>query len=130
MRAAATLVIAVTAASALVRLTLWQFGLDLQPAINALLAHLTTDYMFGLAPDVPGLIDAARLFEGAALVLVVIALSRHWPSLPQRLAVATVLGAAAAALINLRTMTVSVWTDENPFGLLLRHSVGAHLRLT
>ena len=127
MRAAATLVIAVTAASALVRLTLWQFGLDLQPAINALLAHLTTDYMFGLAPDVPGLIDAARLVEGAALVLVVIALSRHWPSLPQRLAVATVLGAAAAALINLSTMTVSVWTDENPFGLLLRYLGGRTL---
>ena len=110
-----------TVASALVRLTLWQLGLDPRPAINALLAHLTTDYLFGLSPDVPGLIDAAHLVEGTALVLVVIALSRRWPSVPQRLAVATVLGAAAAALVNLSTMALSVWTDANPIGLFLRY---------
>jgi len=127
MRAAATLFIAVTAASALVRLTLWQFGVDLQPGIEALLAHLTTDYLFGLSPDVPGLIDAARLVEGTALVLVVIALNRRWPALPQRLAVATMLGAAMVALVNLNAMVVSVWTDENPIGLLLRYLGGRTL---
>ncbi len=103
--AAAALFIAIAAAALAVELAVELAGLH-EPwrAAAAWLGAVAGGYLLGAAPPVPGLFDAARLMEGAALLLAVLAWSRRAPGLPRQLAAATLIGAAGAAAINLQAM--------------------------
>ena len=98
---AAALFAAAAAAAVAVEWRVEQAGVRAFPAS---LGALWDDYLFGAAGAVPGLVDAARLIEGAVLLLVVLAWSRREPGLPRQLAAATLVGAAGAAALNLHLL--------------------------
>lgn len=126
---AAAALAAVAGASAAVELGLLQAGTPLTwPAAGAAAAgRVATDYLYGSTAIVPGLKEAARLIEGAALVLVILAWRRRRPALPRRLALATLAGAAAAAAVNFGALAAETLAAERPGALLLSYLGGRRL---
>ena len=111
---AAALFVATAAASVAVELAVAQAGIrGTWPLAAAWLGAVSGGYLFGATATVPDLIDAARLVEGAALLLVVLAWSRRAPGLPRLLAAATLAGAAAAAVVNLHVMLNDLLASES-----------------
>ena len=110
---AAGLFAGTVAASVAVELSVARAGvLETWPLGTAWLAALSRGYLFG-GPILPGLIDAARLVEGVALLLVVLACSRRAAGLPRQLAVASLIGAAGAAAINLQVMLADLLAADS-----------------
>ena len=107
---AAVLFAAAAAAAVAVEWRVEQAGVRSFPAS---LGALWDDYLFGAAGAAPGLVDAARLIEGAVLLLVVLAWSRREPGLPRRLAAATLVGAAGAAALNLHLLLEELLAAES-----------------
>ena len=109
---AAVLLAAAAAASVAVELAAAQAGVR-EFWTLAWLGALRGDYLFGGWAGVTGLVDAARLIEGAVLLLVVLAWSRREPGLPRRLAAATLVGAAGAAALNLYLLLEELLAAES-----------------
>ena len=127
-RLCAALLISVAMASVLVQLGLSRVGIDARtPFAAELLGQLATHYLYGTRVVVPGMLDAARLIEGAVLVLLLGVWCRRQEGLSMRLAIASLVGAAAAALINLVTLAARVVVDENPVGQFLSYLAGRAL---
>ena len=125
---AAAVLAAVAGASAAVELGLLQAGIPLTwlAAVGAA-GRVATDYLYGSTAIVPGLLEAARLIEGAALVLVILAWRRRLPALPRQLALATLVGAAAAAAVNFGALVAETLAAERPGALLLSYLGGRRL---
>lgn len=125
---AAVALAAVAGASAAVELGLLQAGIPLTwPAAAGAAGRVATDYLYGSTAIVPGLLEAARLIEGAALVLVILAWRRRRPALPRQLALATLAGAAAAAAVNFGALAAETLAAERPGALLLSYLGGRRL---
>ena len=84
--------------------------------------RVSTDYLYGNAVVVSGLVESARLIEGVALVLIILGCGRRHPHLPRHLAIAVLVGAGAAAAVNLSVLVAAVRAAEQPVALLLRHA--------
>ena len=126
---AAAALAAVAGASAAVELGLLQAGIPLTwpAAVAAAAGRVAADYLYGSTAIVPGLLEAARLIEGAALVLVILAWRRRRPALPRQLALATLAGAAAAAAVNFGALAVETLAAERPGALLASYLGGRRL---
>lgn len=110
---AAALFAGAAAASVAVELSVARAGVhETWPLGTVWLAEVSRAYLFG-APILPGLIDAARLVEGVALLLVVLAWSRRAAGLPRQLAVASLVGAAGAVAINLQVMLADLLAADS-----------------
>ncbi len=121
--AAATVFMAVATAAVIVELSLTQVGLPMRWSIVAdFVRRVSTDYLYGTSAVVSGLVEAARLIEGVALVLIILGCGRRHPQLPRHLAIAVLVGAGAAAAINLSVLVAAVRAAEQPVALLLRHA--------
>ena len=127
---AAATVVAVAAASVLVDLAPAQAGLSgAWRIIEDAVGHLSVDYLYGAAAVAPELADAARLGEGVGLLLVVAAWSRREAGLPQRLAIASLAGAAGAAAVNLSVGIDAMLATGQPATMLLRELAGGRVTL-
>ncbi len=128
---AAVLLAAAAAAAVAVELAVAQAGVRDFRTLEWLGA-LRGDYLFRGWAGVTGLVDAARLIEGAALLLVVLAWSRRDAGLPRRLAAATLAGAAGAAAVNLYVLLEDLLAAESAATLAgyLRgsHRLAGHVR--
>ena len=125
---AAAVFVAVAAASGAVEIGLQYAGYSSLRSSAADFATLAaTNYLYDDQSVAPGLVDAARLIEGVALVLVILAWGRRVPALARRLAVATLAGAVAAGAVNLTAMATAVLTDERSGAALLSYLGGSRL---
>lgn len=125
---AAAVFVAVVAASGAVEIGLQYVGYSSLRSSAADFATLAaTNYLYDDQAVAPGLVDAVRLIEGVALVLVILAWGRCAPALARRLAVATLSGAVAAGVVNLTAMAAAVLTDERSGAALLSYLGGSRL---
>ena len=120
--------VAATAAAIFVEFSVAHTGLPRRQFVRDFLGLLSGDYLFGTPAALPGLVDAALLVEGVALLLAVLVLSRRHVSLPRRLAGASLAGAAGAAIINIGIMAADVAaSDPSPARLAAYFRGGARL---
>lgn len=111
VRPAACLLAAAAAASVAVEWCLARAGVPVSlPAAADSIGSLFTTHLHRTAAPTPGLVDAARLVEGVGLLVLVLECSRRYPYVPRGLALASLAGAAGAALLNLRFMVADVAT--------------------
>lgn len=122
---AACLLAAAAAASVAVEwLLTWAGAPFTLSTLTDLVGAVGTTYLYRGAEAVPGLVDAVRLIEGAALALVILDCGCRRPTFPRRLAVACVAGAAAAATVNLWTIADFVATSRAPVEELIWQLTG------
>ena len=95
---------------------------------------VSASYLYRTAAPSPGLVDAARLVEGVGLLVLILGCSRRHPELPRRLAVASLAGAAGAAMLNLCVMVADVvtatgdpWVDTLVWYLSGRPRLAVHV---
>ena len=105
----AVLLLAAAAASAAVEWCLARVGLPVTLSmVSDFVGSISTAYLFRTPVPSPGLVDAALLVEGVALLLLITVCAGRHPDLPRRLAIASLAGAACAAVINLTVMVTDV----------------------
>ena len=111
----AFLLAAAAAASNVLEWRLAQVGAPATfPGLAELVRSLSATYLYRDTVPLQGLVDAALLIEGVALLLVVLECSRRQPELPRRLAVAALAGAACVALVNLSAVAARVASSSVP----------------
>ena len=105
----AVLLLAAAAASAAVEWCLARVGLPATLSmVSDFVRSASTGYLFRTPAPSPGVVDAELLVEGVALLLLITVCSGRHPDLPRRLAIASLAGAAGAAVINLTFMVTEV----------------------
>ncbi|MCE2540410.1 MAG: O-antigen ligase family protein [Acidobacteria bacterium] len=121
---AAFLLAATATSSAVVEWCVSQAGGPMSlSAVADFFGPLATTYLYGTAAQPAGLAAAARLVEGVGLVLLILEFSRRHPDLPCRLAIASLAGAAGAAIINFSVMAAAA---DPPTVNLVSYLGGAH----
>ena len=125
----ACLLSAAAAASSVLEWRVSQIGVPLTfSAVADFVRSLSTTYLYRVPAPAPGLVDAALLIEGAALLLVILECSHRHPDLPRRLAIASLAGAACVAIVNLSTIVADVLAAGEPIEELIWHFGGVGRR--